>query len=52
MTLETKSIHDLRAIAQALNVKFKWEDSRLDLLKAIEESATQHIKPDDPVAQV
>lgn len=52
MSLETKSIHELRAIAQALGVKFKWEDTRTELLKAIYIHSTEAIKPADPVPLV
>lgn len=49
MSLETKSIHELRGIAQAIGVPFKWGDSRVDLLKAIEEKAMKTMKPAEPV---
>lgn len=49
MSLETKSIHELRGIAQAVGVPFKWGDSRLELLQAIEAKATRALAPADPV---
>lgn len=49
MSLETKSIHELRGIAQALGVKFKWGDTKHELLRTIDEAARRILKPDDPV---
>ena len=46
--LETKSIHELRGIAQALGVKFKWSDDKRDLLKSIDQAANRAIKPPEP----
>ena len=45
MSLETKSIHELRALAQALGVKFKWSDTKFELLNAIDAKAREKIKP-------
>lgn len=50
MSLETKSITELRGIAQAIGVAFKWSDDKPQLIKAIDEKAYEKLKPDEPVA--
>jgi hypothetical protein len=52
VALELKSIHELRAIAQALGVKFKWEDDKPTLLKAIDIAARREVKPPEPVPPI
>lgn len=52
MSLETKSIHDLRAIAQSMGVEFKWSDDKEDLLREINLSAMRKIQPPEPVAPI
>ena len=49
MVLEEKSIHELRGIAQALGVEFKWSNSKHELLKSINDAAYNTLKPNDPV---
>lgn len=49
MSLETKSITELRGIAQALGIVFQWGDSRLELLNAIDLAARRAIMPPEPV---
>ncbi len=48
MSLETKSIYELRALAQALGVKIEWRHTKSQLLKLIDEAANEKIRPPEP----
>lgn len=53
MSLESKSITELRGIAQAVGVKFQWGDDKSKLLDRIRKNVTPQISPpkksDDPL---